>query len=264
MEATQEISPYVNWQAQNSLFSLVEKDEDDQFKLLVTEKELISHDTLRIVLKFPNDDWISGLWPAGHFKFHHQIDGKTVTKPYTPVSLVSDTGSATFIIKVYRPNEEFPEGGKASYHLEQNVNVGDHITVEGPIGLMRYYGNGRFARIKKELSNLKTKVGLIAGGTGITPILSVIQAAVLSGDNIELNILYTNKTKNDILCQDIIDKYVSDKCKISYTLTRHNDETDGEWDGLKGRVSAQMLQDLGFPAPADDVFIYSCGPSEMN
>jgi len=47
----------------------------------------------------------------------------------------------------------------------------------------------------------KKEVGLIAAGTGITPLFSIAQASVLSNDGIKMTMLTTNKTKNDILCK---------------------------------------------------------------
>jgi hypothetical protein len=43
-------------------------------------KELINYDTYEIELEFPDKNWISGLWPSAHFKFHFIIDGKQITK----------------------------------------------------------------------------------------------------------------------------------------------------------------------------------------
>ncbi len=47
----------------------------------------------------------------------------------------------------------------------------------------------------------KKKVGLIAGGSGITPMLSIAQASLLADDGLEINFVYSNKTKDDILCK---------------------------------------------------------------
>ena len=49
-----------------------------------------------------------------------------------------------------------------------------------------------------------------------------------------------------------------------HTLTRHDAEKHGDWDGLQGRVSYEMLQECQFPEAADDVFIGICGPPEFN
>ena len=48
--------------------------------------------------------------------------------------------------------------------------------------------------------------------------------------------------------------------KLFYTLDQHDPEKHGEWDGLTGRVSYDMIKKCEFPDPADDVLILSCGP----
>ena len=111
-------------------------------------------------------------------------------------------GKVVFAIKIYRPSEEFPEGGLFSQYLEEHVNVGDYIMVEGPFGLIKYHGYGEFSYKRKKLQPKKTKIGLIAGGTGITQVLSIAQASSLAKDGIEITFLISNKTKDDILCQD--------------------------------------------------------------
>jgi len=52
--------------------------------------------------------------------------------------------------------------------------------------------------------------------------------------------------------------------QLFHTLTRHVPEDHGEWKGLTGRVSMTMLQNCGFPEPADDVLILCSGPKGFN
>jgi cytochrome-b5 reductase len=106
---------------------LVEKNEKKQFGLKIIKKEQIAHDTYAFTLEFPNPEWIAGMWPAAVFKFVADIDGKEEGRPYTPVSPVNQKGSADFIMKVYRSNPEFPNGGKFSQFFEKNLNVGDEM-----------------------------------------------------------------------------------------------------------------------------------------
>ena len=87
-----------------------------------------------------------------------------------------------------------------SKHLEDKVHVGDSIMVSGPAGKLKYLGNGTFTSGKKTLLP-KKKLGLLAGGTGITPAFSLAQAAVMSNDDLEVSLLFSNKTKDDILIQ---------------------------------------------------------------
>jgi len=52
--------------------------------------------------------------------------------------------------------------------------------------------------------------------------------------------------------------------RVFHTLTRHNDEKHGEWNGLKGRISADLLKQCGFPEPSPETLILHCGPPEFN
>jgi ferredoxin-NADP reductase len=105
-------------------------------------------------LDFDQPEWISGLWVGGHFFFHLNIDGQLVSRKYTPITPVNTKGFAQFVIKIYRdPHPDFPNGGKFTRHLEQNVKVGDSMMVEGPIGKLKYLGAGNFQIMKKQLAN---------------------------------------------------------------------------------------------------------------
>ena len=260
----EQTSEFFDFSGPPNLFNLVEKDDDDQFPLKVIKKEKISPDTYLFELEFPNPEWISGLWPAGHYIWHATIDGKQVSRKYTPISPVNKKGSAEFAVKIYRNHADFPEGGKFTQHLENNVNVGDSIICEGPIGMIRYLGFGKVQFKKEVLEHKKNKIGLVAGGSGITPMYAIAQASAYAKDGVEVTLLFTNKTKDDILCKtqlDELSKY--ENVKVFHTLTRHKEE-HGAWDGLQGRVSLEMLKQCGFPQPADDVFICFCGPKSMN
>ena len=109
-----------------------------------------------------------GLPVGGHVFFHitNPNDEELISRKYTPVSQVNERGKVTFVIKAYFPTDEYPKGGLMSVHLT-NMKVGDKIKMEGPKGLLFYYGQGNFSLRKKPIK--RTKIGLIAGGTGITP-----------------------------------------------------------------------------------------------
>merc|ERR1712070_1113366 len=69
---------------------------------------------------------------------------------------------------------------------------------------MGYHGNGEFLSGKKKLSC--KKLGMIAGGTGITPMLQVA-AAILDdpNDSTEVSLIYANQTEGDILVRDLLE-----------------------------------------------------------
>jgi cytochrome-b5 reductase len=79
--------------------------------------------------------------------------------------------------------------------------------------------------------------------------------------------LYSNKTKTDILSKEELEHFERvnvTNLKIHHTLTRHNTETDGHWEGLSGRITAEMIKACGFPEPSPETLIVYCGPPGMN
>jgi len=81
--------------------------------------------------------------------------------------------------------------------------VGDTILMEGPVGRLTYRGNGNFQIGDKEPMR-KTKLGLIAGGSGITPLFSVMDALHRAKDMsvTTVKMVYSNKTEADILIRE--------------------------------------------------------------
>ena len=199
----EEVDPkeYVDWEYSPSLVKNVQRDSDDKFKLKVIKKHAVNHDSYLFELEFPNKDWISGLWPSGHLIFHKKIGDEDIARKYTPVSPINKKGSADFIVKIYRKHPDFENKGKFTQYLENEVNVGDEIVCSGPVGRCKYLGDGIF-HTKGPLGHKKTKLGLIAGGSGITPMYSIAQAAIYANDGLEIVFLYSNKTKDDMLCLD--------------------------------------------------------------
>jgi ferredoxin-NADP reductase len=97
-----------------SALLLIEKDESDMFELELMDKIMVSHDTQKFVFKLPQDDWVMGLPVGGHVFFHLPIEDGFISRKYTPVSPVNLRGKVEFVIKIYKPNEEFTAGGKMS------------------------------------------------------------------------------------------------------------------------------------------------------
>ena len=80
---------YFDHKAGPSLAELVERDADKRFRLKVSRKEPLTHDTYAFDFEFPNPEWISGLQPNGHFMILAEVDGELRRRPYTPVTPVN-------------------------------------------------------------------------------------------------------------------------------------------------------------------------------
>ena len=173
--------------------------------------------------------------------------GKTkpdeVVRSYTPISSDNTPGHFDLLIKSY------PTGNISKYVA--GLRIGETMKVKGPKGAMVYQ------------PNMVRRFGMIAGGTGITPMLQIIRAIVrgrAAGDKTEVDLIFANVNKEDILLKEDLDALVKEDpgLRIYYVL---NNPPEG-WDGGVGFVTAEMIKER-LPPPADDIKILVCGPPPM-
>jgi len=245
--------------------------------LPLVKKESISHDTRRFTFALPNGPNGKLGLPVGQhitLKFTETLaDGSTKNhqRSYTPTTGDDTPGTVTFVIKVYKAgvHPKFPEGGKMSQHLD-SLKIGDTVNMRGPKGHMTYHKNGKFTvhpLLKKNPDEQRTAkhFGMIAGGTGITPMLQIINAAVRDEPNsdVTVSIIYANQSENDILVREELEEAVkkyAGRFKLHYTL----DNPPEGWTHSKGFISKEMIQ-THLPAAASDgsTQILMCGPPPM-
>jgi cytochrome-b5 reductase len=195
----------------------------------------------RLALPRPTD--ILGLPIGQHISLAATIDGKEVVRSYTPVSSDEDHGYIDLLIKSYPT-------GNISKHVA-SLAVGQTIKVRGPKGAMVY------------TPNLVRHFGMIAGGTGITPMLQIIKAILrgrAAGDRTEVDLIFANVNPEDILLKEDIDAIAAKdpKFRVHYVLNNPPEK----WNGGVGFVTADMIK-AKLPAPASDVKILMCGPPPM-
>ncbi|XP_015267199.1 PREDICTED: NADH-cytochrome b5 reductase 2 [Gekko japonicus] len=243
------------------------QDPNLKYPLRLIEKEEISHDTKRFRFALPSSEHILGLPVGQHVYLSANVAGNLVIRAYTPVSSDEVKGYVDLIIKVYYKNvhPKFPEGGKMSQHLD-NMITGDTIDFRGPNGLLVYNGSGKFTIKQDKKSEGKIKfakrLGMIAGGTGITPMLQLIRHITKDPkDNTKCYLIFANQTEQDILLRPELEDVAAnhpDQFKFWYTL----DRPPQGWKYSSGFVTTDMIKDH-LPAPSDDTLILMCGPPPM-
>lgn len=234
------------------------------FKLI--DKKIISHDTRRFRFELQSPEHKLGLPVGNHMYLSAKIDGKLVVRPYTPVTSDDELGYFELVIKVYFKNvhPKYPDGGKMSQYLDL-LEVGDTVDIRGPSGKLTYLGRGKFSIKENNKDPVQVRraknVGLIAGGTGITPMLQIISAVIKdAGDNTNLTLLFANQTEKDILVRPELEMLAKEceNFKLWYTLDR---PPEG-WPYSSGFINDSMLKEY-MPCPGPDTQILMCGPPPM-
>ena len=140
-----------------------------------------------------------------------------------------------------------------------SLKIGDSIEAKGPVGHMHYLGNGRYRLDSAE--HTCTRINMIAGGTGITPMYQVIQAVLKNcDDKTEISLLYANQSPDDILLREELDALAAThpQFKVWYTV----DKAEDGWPFSVGFINSEMVKDNLFPAGPGAVTCL-CGPPPM-
>jgi nitrate reductase (NAD(P)H) len=170
------------------------------WKSLVLEKKVyITQDICVFRFAFSSPAMKHGLPVGQHVYLRCRLDSKLIVRAYTP-SLCGD-GFLEFIIKIYRPVQEYPLGGLFTQQLDK-LSIGDSIETKGPLGSFEYFGMGRYIHhLKRQGIGHAKDIGMICAGTGITPIWQVLMAISqeLGDQSTRISLIYGNRYEEDII-----------------------------------------------------------------
>ena len=187
---------------------------------------------------------------TGHLAGQHvdirltAADGYQAQRSY---SIASPAGGHSTRIEI--TVERIAEG-EVSPFLTQEMAVGDAIELRGPIGGYFTWQPGDSAPLM-----------LIAGGSGVVPLVSMLRTRRIAGSRVPTRLLYSARTAQDIIYRTELDRLVgqADDFSLVYTLTRG---VPAGWQGPARRVDREMLATHVFPA-VQKPHIYICGPTSF-
>lgn len=176
--------------------------------------------------------------PGQFLSFYLGENGKTA-RSYSLSSTPSAPG-------IYEVSVKLLEGGVGSTWMHTNINIGDVLDVS--------YPNGKFV-LKQEA---KQSI-FVPGGIGITPMMSMAQYCVDSGDERPLFFFYAARTEEELVFHGELQTLARKAPNFHYHPILSRPSSD--WTGAKGRISAEFMVQSG--ANFAEAELYTCGPSAM-
>ncbi len=185
-----------------------------------------------------------GFKAGQYITIKHLIDGKEVRRAY---SISSRPGPNEFTIGI----KKVPDG-LFSVYANTDVKVGDVMEVMLPEGRFIY-----------EPGSKADHIIAYAAGSGITPIMSIIETALESHPKTTAVLLYGNQNKEETMFYERIEEWsnkYTDRFFIQWIFSRSREE-----DALFGRIEASTVNFITRNKFKDRVFDahYICGPEEM-
>jgi ferredoxin-NADP reductase len=173
-------------------------------------------------------------WPGHRAGQHADIrltaeDGYRAQRSYSIASAPEDGYAAITVERI--------DDGEVSPYLADEARPGDELEIRGPVG-------GWFVWDVRDGGPLM----LIAGGSGVVPLRSMLRHRALAGSDVEARLLLSARRPEDVIYRDEL-------TDATITYTRG---TPTGWTGFARRVDREMLAEVAFP-PAERPRIYICG-----
>ena len=169
------------------------------------------------------------------------IDGKRVNRSYTIASPPTRNVYCEISVK-------HTINGYGSRHLHEAWREGQRIRVSAAAGKFVFAGNE------------SDRVVLIAGGIGITPLMSVVRSLTDRGWSGEIDLLFSVRFVRDIVFRDEL-AYLESRFPNLRVRVAVSADPDTAWDGLRGQVTRDVIAEFIPNLGTGPVLL--CGPPPM-
>lgn len=170
-----------------------------------------------------------------------EIEGMKITRAYSISSKPKDALEGRYMLTIKRV-----DGGLMSNYILDNWTVGTCVTVSAPEGQFEY----------QPLRDAKNVICL-AGGSGITPFISMAGAVIDGDEEFNMTLIYGSRNKANILFYDELEEIrKTGKVNVVHVLS------DEDAEGFeKGFITAELIKKY---APENEAYsLFICGPQAM-
>jgi len=173
------------------------------------------------------------------------IGGTRVSRSYTIASSPTRSGSCEISVK------RVPDG-YASHHLHDTVKEGDLIDIGAPAGAFHF--SGQFAGHEAD------RVVLVAGGVGITPMMSVVRSLTDRCWTGDIYLLFSVRKLHDIVFEHELEQLQKRFANLHVCIALSGD-LEAEWTGARGHITRELIE--GFVPHLTRGPVLLCGPAPM-
>ena len=209
------------------------------FASTLTHIEHLTHDIRRLDIELSGE---LKFW-AGQYVGITLPNGQ-VTRSFSMANPPSEGRSLSFIIKKY------PQGA-FSAALDTDLQPGDKLAVKGPYGTC-------FRREGRPGAML-----LIGGGSGMSPLRSILMDHVQSGEQRPIRFFYGARTQADLFNLDEFAAITRDLSDFEFIPALSHADDDASWTGERGFVHDVVARYVKTHDLGGDMDAYSCGPPPM-
>jgi ferredoxin-NADP reductase/sterol desaturase/sphingolipid hydroxylase (fatty acid hydroxylase superfamily) len=222
----------------------IKKSSEGLYSLAVSDIRQEANDAFTI--QFGNVPTVFRDFSAGqHLTVKVNIKDEILYRTFSISSIPNTDNFLTLTIKRIK-------GGKVTNFLAENLKVGDSLEVTAP--------SGQFF-LNPEPANQKHYV-MIAGGSGITPIYSMIGTVLKFEPKSKITLLYANRNANSIIFKEKFEKWTKDfpdQLEVKHFLS----EEENPKNAIKGYITKVSLEELINQHSKTKLDYYLCGPEMM-
>lgn len=236
------------------LFKKKDKDKKDSntpkdnryLKLIVKEIVKVTSDAVNVIFEKPQETF--NYLPGQFITLIFTIEGKKVRRAYSLCTTPGvDDYPAVTVKKV--------KGGLASNYINDKLKAGDEVEIMEPMGMFT---------TEYKVENSRHLI-LIGGGSGITPLYSIIKATIAREPKSIVSLVYANRNEESIIFRkelESLEKEQKGRFKLIHTLDNPTDE----WNGHTGLLNNDKLKDIFSQLPeyeASKTEYFTCGPQPL-
>ncbi len=172
------------------------------------------------------------------------LNGRDITRAFSMANAPGDDRLLSFIIKKY-PNGAF------SSLLDGELKVGDSVSAKGPYGTC-------FRREARPGPML-----LIGGGSGMSPIWSILSDHIASGEQRPIRFFYGARTRADLFYLEELQAIAGKLSNFKFIPALSHATDEDNWDGETGFVHEVVARHLREENLSGAMDAYACGPTPM-